>query len=74
MSEEKRKSPHGRRTTDCLKFEVQRSMLELIETIKWMAQVVHQARHQDYAGTWKECKLGLCRGAREGMTKAGIKP
>lgn len=36
---------------------------KLGETIAWMAQTTHQARHDKCAETWKDCPIGVCRGA-----------
>ena len=40
---------------------------ELRDTIKWMAQSVHQAHHR--IGTYETCGMGVCVGAREALSK-----
>lgn len=32
--------------------------------IKQMAQMVHQAYHQDIGGVWQDCPRGVCQRAR----------
>ena len=33
---------------------------EAMQHIKWMAQTVHQAYHQDKPGTWEDCPRAIC--------------
>ncbi len=42
------------------------SRIEIMENhIRWMAQMVHQAHHTNYEGTWDTCPRPLCIGTRK---------
>lgn len=43
--------------------------LEAFEHIKWMAQTVHQAHHQDQEGTYRSCPLSPCKATQELVLK-----
>jgi hypothetical protein len=43
---------------------------ELLETIRWMAQTVHQAHHQNYKGTFMECPKSVCDAAKQAIKNA----
>jgi hypothetical protein len=42
-------------------------LLNLLETIRWLAQTNHQAHHQNQSGTFQECPLGTCRTAAKAL-------
>lgn len=46
---------------------------ELIETIRWMAQTVHQGNHVEQPGTFRECPKSVCDAAKQAIAKAGTK-
>lgn len=49
----------------------------LEELVRWMAQTVHQARHQvgeDGAKSWQECTRGFCSSARRGLALNEAEP
>lgn len=37
---------------------------EIRETLRWIAQTVHNAHHQDQAGTFEQCPKNTCSAAR----------
>jgi hypothetical protein len=43
---------------------------ELLETIRWMAQTIHQAHHQEHPGTFMDCQKNTCDAARQMIEKA----
>ena len=47
----------------------------LLETIRWMAQTLHQAYHVDHPGTFRECKKNVCDAATQAIAQAAeVKP
>jgi hypothetical protein len=48
-----------------------RRVAALEQLVRWMAQTVHQAHHQDGADarkTWQECTRGFCSSVRRGLS------
>ena len=45
------------------------SASEFLETIRWMANTIHQAYHQDELGTFIECARDTCCAARQAIEK-----
>lgn len=46
---------------------------EMFETIRWLAQTVHQAHHMDQPGTFRDCSKNTCEAAREMLAKVEMK-
>ena len=42
---------------------------DFLETIRWMAQTIHQAYHQDIPGTFLECPHNTCDAAKQSIMK-----
>lgn len=45
------------------------SAADFLETIRWMAQTIHLAHHQDETGTFLECPRNTCDAARQAIEK-----
>ena len=43
---------------------------ELVETIRWVAQTVHQGNHADQPGTFRECPKSTCNAAKQAIARA----
>jgi hypothetical protein len=43
---------------------------EYLETIRWMAQTIHQAYHREIPGTFLECTRNTCDAAKQAIQKA----
>jgi len=47
---------------------------DLLETIRWMAQTVHNAHHSENSGSsFKECPKNTCNAAKQALAKAKSK-
>lgn len=42
---------------------------DYLETIRWMAQTIHQAYHKEIPGTFLECPRNTCDAARQSIEK-----
>ena len=47
---------------------------EYRESMRWMAQTIHQAYHQDVGGTWQGCQRNTCTHAAEVLGVRGDRP
>lgn len=56
---------HGQATSA---EEARAELTELLETIRWVRQAVHQAHHQ---GEIEGCPTNTCDAARQALAKAG---
>lgn len=45
------------------------ALLEAIDTVRWGAQTIHQAYHQEYQGTYLECPRNTCDAAKQLIKK-----
>ena len=49
-----------------------RELQVAIEHIAWVAQLVHQAHHDEDAGAWVECKASVCVRTRVVLEELGV--
>ena len=47
---------------------------DLFETVRWMAQTIHQAYHSDHPGTFETCGKNTCDAATQALKKARGEP
>lgn len=47
-----------------------RTQVDLIETVHWVAQTVHQGYHADSPGTFETCGKNTCDAATQALAKA----
>jgi hypothetical protein len=43
---------------------------QLIDLVRWMAQTVHNAHHEEHGGTFLDCPKNTCKAAADAVISA----